>query len=190
MQMSSSVFANKDRAHLERNRVLSTCSTCVPASVSEMFEDPAWPCARSTPHVCHPSESSGSTLQVVAHTAVRLRGKLVCSRPQKLLVPDHVCRDTLPGASGCPELLQLLQNRVHPATSHDVCSRKQVVLVHLFEDFHALQEIELSLTSLLLGNHCHVFVSLKETLRRRPRRAHVGSGSCHGERERKKKEGE
>ena len=30
---------NKDRAHLERNRVLSICSTGVPASVSEMFED-------------------------------------------------------------------------------------------------------------------------------------------------------
>ena len=46
----------------------------VPASVSEMFEDPAWPCALSAPRVCHPSESSGSTLQVVGHTAVHLRG--------------------------------------------------------------------------------------------------------------------
>ena len=30
--------------------------------------------ALSTPHVCHPSESSGSSLQVAVHTAVRLRG--------------------------------------------------------------------------------------------------------------------
>ena len=28
---------NKDRAHLERNRVLSTCLTRVPASALEMF---------------------------------------------------------------------------------------------------------------------------------------------------------
>ena len=29
----------------------------------------------------------------------------------------------------------------------------KIVLVHLFEDFHALQEIELFLTRLLLGSH-------------------------------------
>ena len=38
---------------------------------------------------------------------------------------------------------------------------------YLLEDFHALWEIELFLTSLLLGSHCHVLVSLEETLRRR-----------------------
>ena len=46
----------------------------VPASVSEMFADSAWPCALSTPHAFHPSESSGSSLQVTVHAAVRLRG--------------------------------------------------------------------------------------------------------------------
>ena len=46
---------------------------------------------------------------------------------------------------------------------------KQLVLVHLFEDFHALQEIELFLTSLLLGRHCRILVSLEETFRRRLR---------------------
>ena len=55
---------------------------------------------------------------------------------------------------------------VHPSARHDVCSSRQLVLVHLFEDFHALQEIELFLTSLLLGRHCHVLVSLEETFRR------------------------
>ena len=58
-------------------------------------------------------------------------------------------------------------HRVHPATTHDVCSRRQVVLVHLFEDFHALQQIELFLMRLLHGSHCHILVSLEETLRRR-----------------------
>ena len=43
----------------------------------------------------------------------------------------------------------------------------QIVFVYLFVDFHVLEEIELFLTSLLLGSHCHVFVSLEETLRRR-----------------------
>ena len=65
---------NKDRAHLERNFVLSTSSTGVLASVTKMFEDTAWPCALSTPHVCHPSEPSGSNLQVAVHAAFRLRG--------------------------------------------------------------------------------------------------------------------
>ena len=49
---------------------------------------------------------------------------------------------------------------------HDVCSSRQLVLVHLFEDFHAILEIELFLTSLLLGRPCHVLVSLEETFRR------------------------
>ena len=34
-------------------------------------------------------------------------------------------------------------HRVYPAAGHDVCSSRQLVLVHLVEDFHALQEIEL-----------------------------------------------
>ena len=54
-----------------------------------------------------------------------------------------------------------------PAAGHDVCSSRQLVLVHLFEDFHAFQEIDLFLTSLLLGRHCHVLVSLEETFCRR-----------------------
>ena len=54
-----------------------------------------------------------------------------------------------------------------PSAGHDVYSSGQLVLVHLFEDFHALQEIKLFLTSLLLGRHCHVLVSLEETFRRR-----------------------
>ena len=66
-------------------------------------------------------------------------------------------------------------HRTHPATGHDVRSSKQLVLVHLFEDFHALQEIELFLTSLLLGRHCHVLVSLEETLRRLKAVAHLMS---------------
>ena len=60
-------------------------------------------------------------------------------------------------------------HRVDLAARHDVCSSKQLVLVHLFEDFHVLQEIELFLTSFLLGRHCHVLVSLEKTLRRRLR---------------------
>ena len=51
-------------------------------------------------------------------------------------------------------------HRVHPATRHDVFSSKQLVLAH---------EIELFLTSLLLGRHCHILVSLKESFRRRLR---------------------
>ena len=51
-------------------------------------------------------------------------------------------------------------HRVYPATRHDVCTSRQLVLVHLF-DFHALQEIELFLTS--FGRHCHVFVRSDET---------------------------
>ena len=70
-----------------------------------------------TTRLPYPSESSGFILQVAVHTAVRLRGlqrrgKLVCSLPQKRRVPDLVCRDTLPGAYGCPVLLQLLQNNL------------------------------------------------------------------------------
>ena len=60
-------------------------------------------------------------------------------------------------------------HRVHPAARHDVCSSRQPVLVHLFEEFHVLKEIELFLTSLLLGRHCHVLVSLEQTFRRRLR---------------------
>ena len=60
-------------------------------------------------------------------------------------------------------------HRVYPAARHDVCSGRQLVLVHLFEDFHALQEVELFLTSLLLGRHCHVLVNLEDTFRRRLR---------------------
>ena len=60
-------------------------------------------------------------------------------------------------------------HRVHPATRHDVCSSRRLVLVHLFEDFRAIQDIELFLTSSLLGRHCHVLVSLEETFRRRLR---------------------
>ena len=45
----------------------------------------------------------------------------------------------------------------------------KLVLVHLCEDFHAFQENELFLTSLLLGRHCHVRVSLEETFRCRLR---------------------
>ena len=49
-------------------------------------------------------------------------------------------------------------HRVYPAAGHDVCPSRQLVLVHLFENFHALQKIEMFLTSLLLRRHCHVLV--------------------------------
>ena len=48
-------------------------------------------------------------------------------------------------------------------------SGRQLVLVHLFDDNHAFQEIKLFLTILVLGRHCHVLVSLEETFRRRLR---------------------
>ena len=154
--------------------------------------------ALSKPHVCHPSESSGSSIQVCAHsctpsrTSALRKACVVCHK--SFCVPDHVCRDTLPRAYGCPVLLLSLQSNLHrcevlrnfsqctwisalsefssclPSGRHDVCSSKKLVLVHLFEDFHALQEIELFLTSLLLGRHCHVLVSLEKTFRRRLRR--------------------
>ena len=102
----------------------------------------------------------------------------MCCRPQKLRVPDLVCRDTLPSADGCFVLLLLPQSNLRhcevlrnlsQCTEIYARSSKELVLANLFEDFHALQEIELILTSWLLGRHCRVLVGLEETLRRRLR---------------------
>ena len=138
-------------------------------------------------------QQSGLCVQLFTFTDFSVE-KSLCSLPQNLCVPDHVCRDTLPRAYGCPVLLLSLQSNLHrcevlrslsqcswistlsefssclPSGRHDVCSSTQLVLVHLFEDFHAHQEIKLFLTSLLLGRRCHVLVSLEKTFRRRLRR--------------------
>ena len=59
-----------------------------------------------------------------------------------------------------------------------MCSSKQLVLVHLFEDFHALQEMKLFLTSLLLGRHSHVLVSLGKKLSTIVSRVSVNTASA------------
>ena len=59
-----------------------------------------------SPHVCHPSESLGSCACNCSPSRISaVRKVCVCCLPQKLHVPDLVCRDTLPKAYGCPVLL-------------------------------------------------------------------------------------
>ena len=77
MQMSSSVFANKTRIApiLNGDRVLfNLLDRCSCRRLGDVRKTQDGLAHFSTPHVCHPSESSGSTLQVVAHAAVHLRG--------------------------------------------------------------------------------------------------------------------
>ena len=187
---------NKDRAHFERHRVLSTCSTSVPASVLEMFESktqhglartihttrlpsirifgfqPSGGCAYS----CSPSRTSAlrkacvygvshksfvSLITFVETPCQENTGALYCCCCRKatfVTVRFFVTSRSVLRSPHCWSF-----HRVHLGTRHDVCSSRPLVLAHLFEDFHALQEIELFLTSLLLGRHCHVLVGLEET---------------------------
>ena len=147
-----------------------------------MFEDPAWPCALSTPHVCHPSESPGPPfrglrIQLFTFADFSVEESL-CAVGHKIFVSlntsvetpfqEHAgalnccccCKTTFVtlrffltsrSVLGSPNCWRF--HRVHTATRHDVWSSRQIVFVHLFEDFHALQEIRLFLTSLLFGSH-------------------------------------
>ena len=55
-------------------------------------------------------------------------------------------------------------HRVPPATTHDVCSSRQVVTIHRLVHWHTFSNVDLCFASLLLGGHCHVLVSLKVAL--------------------------
>ena len=187
VQMSSPVFANRHGSrYLEQSHVVFTCQAKVLASVSEIHTPNHTSAIRQNLRVpafgvlcVQPFAFTEKSLCVVCHKGFVAPITFVQTPCQEHTYALYCCCSckatfiavrfflTSRSVLGSPHCRSF--HRVYPAAGHDVCSSRQLVLVHFFEDFHALQESELFLTSLLLGRHCHDLMSLEETFRRRLR---------------------
>ena len=134
------------------------------------------------PHVCHPSESSGSSLQVVVRTTVRLHGLQLKGLSKSFVflitfveTPSQEHTDALCCCCSCKAtfiaVLFFITSRSVLGSPH--CRRFIVSTQRVpasnsssYTSSKTFQEIDLFLTSLLLRRHCHALVSLKETFRR------------------------